>query len=148
MDTFYTRLHEDRSGSQALDDDRLVGLLNRAMPHDEGTIGDFRQLVLDHLGNLAVLILDVRLAGGETRWLVRSPAIGTPSEKMVTKMVRAIVRLVQEAASEAEDPTLLVRIQRAMEEEERDLANGQARGQWNAGSRARELFFCVRSLSR
>ena len=84
-------------------------------------IGSFRQSILARLGNLAVLILDVRLAGGETRWLVRSPAVASPSEKRVKRLVQAIARLAQRAAETSDDPVLLIRIQRAMEEEDRTL---------------------------
>jgi hypothetical protein len=91
-------------------------ILARAVPHEDGIIGRFRQVVADRLGDLAVLVLDVRLAGGEAASLVGCKAVGNPSRREVERAVRGITRLAKAQAASADDLVLL-RIQRAMEEE-------------------------------
>ena len=43
---------------------------------DEKIIAEFRQLVRDRLGSFALAVFDVRLAGGQTKSLIGSAAIG------------------------------------------------------------------------
>ena len=92
-------------------------ILTRSVPHEDGVIGAFRQLVLDRLGDLAVLALDVRLAGGEAKSLVGCKAVGSPGRREVERAVQGIRRLARRQAAATEDWVLLLRIQRAMEEE-------------------------------
>jgi hypothetical protein len=92
-------------------------ILDRSVPHEDGVIGKFRQLVLHRLGNLAVLVLDVRLAGGFVMSLVGCKAIGSPGRREVERAVNGIRRLARKQAASADDWVLLLRIQRAMEEE-------------------------------
>ncbi len=101
-------------------------ILSRSVPHEEGTIGRFRQLVLDRLGDLAMLVLDVRLAGGEAASLVGCKAIGSPSRREVERAVQGIRRLARQCAASADEPVLL-RVQRAMEEESEMMAKQTAR---------------------
>jgi len=99
-------------------------ILSRVVPHEEGVIGSFRQLVLDRLGDLGVLVLDLRLAGGETRSLVDCPAVGSPGRREVERVLRRIKNLAQEhAGSVGGDWDLLRRIEVAMEEEEAAFGN-------------------------
>jgi hypothetical protein len=92
---------------------------NGSIP-DRRRHGDFRQLVLDRLGDLAVLVLDVRLAGGAAAFFVGCKAVGSPTRREVKLVVRGIRRLARQCAASAHDPAVLLRIQRAMEEEEED----------------------------
>jgi hypothetical protein len=106
MQTFYQWL------SQL--DETPEDTLSRLIPHEDGVIGAFRQLVVERLGDLAVLVLDLRLAGGKTRSLVGSSAIGSPGRREVQRAVQGIRRLARKHAQSVD----VLRIQRAMEREE------------------------------
>jgi hypothetical protein len=53
----------------------------------EKVIKDFRRLVQRRLGGLGVAVLNLRLAGGETKSLVGSPALGGPGRWGIKKTV-------------------------------------------------------------
>lgn len=67
----------------------------RSTPGDESTIEDFRRLVQQRLGDLAVAVLDLRLSGGDTKWLVGSPNHGEPSAYRIKQTVKAIKALAK-----------------------------------------------------
>ena len=81
---------------------------------DEKVVRDFRSLVRRRLGDLGVAVLDVRLAGGETKSLVDRPALGSPGKWVVKQAVQEIKALAREFAASLGDPELLRRIERAM----------------------------------
>jgi hypothetical protein len=114
MRTFYEWAGMKRCLRQPLD------ILARSVPTEDGAIGKFRQLVLDRLGDLAVLVLNVRLAGGSAMSFVGSPVVGSPSRREVEEAVRGIRDLARRRFAATHEPVLL-RIQRAMEEEADEL---------------------------
>ena len=69
--------------------------------HDDGekVIRDFRQLVHRRLGALGVAVLDVRLAGEETKGLVGSPDLGSPGRWIVKRAVQQVKQLAREYAA-------------------------------------------------
>jgi len=58
-------------------------------------IDQFRQLVAERLGKLAVAILDQKLAGEDAKNLVGKAANGTPSAYYIRRETRAIKELAQ-----------------------------------------------------
>lgn len=80
---------------------------------DEHVIDDFRRLLLDRLGNVAVAALDQRLAGEETKSLVGSREVGGAGRDAIKRIVRNIKRLAVEFAGAIGDSELLRRIEKA-----------------------------------
>jgi hypothetical protein len=81
---------------------------------DEQVIKRFRELVRHRLGDFAVAILDLRLAGGETKSLVGSSAVGGADKNVIKRLVRQVKQLAHEYAASLDDPVFLRRIERAM----------------------------------
>ena len=94
--------------------------------HDGKVIEDFRQFVRERLGGFAVVILDVRLAGAETKSLIGSPEIGGKGKDTIKRLVRRIKQLAQEFAASRGDPAFLRDIERAMDRESATVAKRQA----------------------
>jgi hypothetical protein len=85
---------------------------------DEKIIRDFRRLVKRRLGDIGLAVLDLRLAGGETKSLVGSPTLGSPGKWIVKRVVCQIKELAREFAVSSGDSELLRRIEKAMAGEE------------------------------
>ena len=90
--------------------------------HDERLVHDFRRLVRRRLGEIGVAVLDVRLAGGETKSLVGSPALGSPGRYVVKRVVQQVKQLAREYAMSLGDPDLLRRVEKAMADDEETVA--------------------------
>ena len=88
----------------------------------EKVIQDFRRLVKRRLGDIGVAVLDVRLAGGETKGLVGSPSLGSPGRWGIKRTVQQIKQLAREYADSLGDSELLRRIEKAMASEEETVA--------------------------
>ena len=84
---------------------------------DEQIIEDFRRLVRQRLGDMAVAILDVRLAEHETKSLIGTSAIGYADKNVVKRLVQGIKKLAYEYAVSLDDPAFLRRIERALADE-------------------------------
>jgi hypothetical protein len=100
---------------------------------DEKLIQDFRGLVRRRLGGLALAVLDVRLAGGETKSLVGSPQVGSPDKNVIKKVVQQVKQLARDYAERLGDPIFIRDIERAMG---REAATVQKRRATMAGRRA------------
>ncbi len=85
--------------------------------NNEKIIIDFRRLVRRRLGQLGVAVLDVRLAGGETKSLVGQASLGSPGRWGVKRTVQDLKRLAREYAASLGDPGFLRDIERAMGKE-------------------------------
>ena len=81
---------------------------------DEKIIRDFRRLVKRRLGDIGSAVLDVRLAGNETKSLVGSPALGSPGKWIIKRVVQQVKELAREFAASLGDSELLRRIEKAM----------------------------------
>ena len=88
----------------------------------EKVVNDFRRLAKRRLGQLGVAVLDVRLAGGETKSLVGCPALGSPGKWGVKRAVQQIKQLAREYAASLGDSELRRRIEKAMASEEETIA--------------------------
>ena len=83
---------------------------------DEDVVRDFRRLVRQRLGSVAVAVLDTRLAGEETKSLVGSASLGSPGKWIIKRTVCQIKALARDFFSG--DPEMLRKIEKAMAEEE------------------------------
>jgi len=81
---------------------------------DDDVVADFRNLVSDRLGELALAVLDVRLAGDQTQSLLGRPDLGRPSRSRIKQVVRRIKRLAHEYAIDHDHPGLLDQVEKAM----------------------------------
>jgi len=84
---------------------------------DDKLIQDFRRLVRNRLGELAIAVLDARLNGQETKTLAERPDLGSPGTYAIKKMVQSIKSLAQEFATAIGDPAFLRDVERAMDRE-------------------------------
>ncbi len=80
-------------------------------------IDEFRNLVADRLGTLAVAILDARLAGEDMKNLVGRNEIGTPSAYSIKRETGEIKKLAERFAARLGNPAFAKRVARAMEAE-------------------------------
>jgi hypothetical protein len=99
----------------------------RSPPHDddEKVVEDFRQLVQKRLGEIGVAVLDVRLAGGETKSLVGSPSLGSPGRWGIKRIVQEVKALARENGERLGNPGFLRDIERAMGREEMTVAKSR-----------------------
>ena len=88
----------------------------------EKIIRDFRRLVRRRLGEIGVAVLNVRLAGGETKSLVGYPVLGSPGKWGIKRTVQEIKALAKEFAAAIGDPGFMRDIERAMASEEETVA--------------------------
>ena len=93
---------------------------------DEQVIEDFRRLLQDRLGDLALALFDLRMNGGETKSLVGSPTLGSPSRWAVKKTVQDVKALARQFAVSVGDFGLLQRIEKAMQDEAGTVAKRRA----------------------
>jgi hypothetical protein len=84
---------------------------------DEQVIEGFRKLLQSRLGDLAVAVFDLRMSGGETKSLVGSPSVGSPSGYVIKRVVQEIKVLARQYAQQRGDLGFLRSIERAMERE-------------------------------
>jgi len=90
----------------------------RSIPtDDEEAIENFRRLVRRRLGAIGVAVLDVRLAGGETKSLVGLASLGSPGRDTIKRRVQGIKQLAREYAMSLGDSELLRRGEKAMADE-------------------------------
>ena len=83
--------------------------------HDERLIQGFRNLVRNRIGGLGVAVLELRLAGEETKSLVGCKALGSPGKWKIKQVVQEIKELLGQYAASLGDPGFLRDIERAMD---------------------------------
>jgi hypothetical protein len=84
---------------------------------DEQMVEDFRKLVRSRLGDLAVSIFDLRAANGETKSLIGSPSVGSPSGYVIKRVVGQIKDLARDYAERLGNSAFLRDVERAMARE-------------------------------
>lgn len=84
-----------------------------ARKDDEQLIDDFRRLVRSRLGELGLAVLDVRLAGEETRSLVGRADLGSPGRSVIKRVVGEVKALARTYAERRGDAGFLRNIERA-----------------------------------
>lgn len=108
------RRRRRRLSSEALPDE----IVAREFPWDEAGIEEFRELVRDRKGVFALAVLDLRLAGGDTKTLIGSIQFGKPTAYRIKLTVQEIKALAQEFG----DESFRAMVARAMAEEDKTLA--------------------------
>ena len=83
--------------------------------HNKDILEEFRQLVAQRLGQLALAILDQRLSGEDTKNLVGRAEIGMPSAFYVKREVQAIKELAKRFAARLGESTFANMVATAME---------------------------------
>ena len=98
-------------------------------------IDEFRNLVGDRLGKLAVAILDAKLAGEDAKDLVGRDDIGTPSAFYIKRETGEIKRLAERFAAQLGDPAFANMVAKAIageaatvEKRKQSMAARQAAG--------------------
>ena len=88
-------------------------------------IDQFRELVRERLGDLALAILDERLSGEDTKNLVGKSEFGTPSAFLIKKQVQAIKQLADAFAARHGDSDFSNLLMKAMNAEMQTIAKRQ-----------------------
>ncbi len=96
--------------------------------HSTGLLDEFRKLVGEKLGKLALAILDWRLDGKQTKGLVGQAQFGSPSIYIIKRAVQEIKALAREFASQSGDPGFLAQVEKALSNEAATVAKRQAAG--------------------
>ena len=109
-----------------LDQAAEPGIMTGGNDSGEKVINDFRRLVKRRLGELGVAVLNVRLAGGETKSLVGRPDLGSPGKYVVKWVVQEIKQLAKEYSPPLGNPGFVRDIERAMGREEETVAKRRA----------------------
>ena len=99
-----------------------------------GVLDNFRKLVADKLGILAVAIFDQRLEGKDTKSLVGQVELESPTVWHIKREVQAVKKLAQEFGATLDDPAFSNMVSAAMDREARTVAK---RKQAVAASRPR-----------
>jgi hypothetical protein len=91
--------HNRRRWMVTADPSMMASMYAGRQSSSSNLIEQFRELVRDRLGDLALAILDQRLSGEDTKNLVGKPALGTPSAFYIKKQVQAIKTLANAFAA-------------------------------------------------
>ncbi|MGO9108921.1 MAG: hypothetical protein ACLP9L_06775 [Thermoguttaceae bacterium] len=105
-----------------IDKEAEPGIMTSDHGGGEKVINDFRRLVKRRLGELGLAVLNVRLAGGETKSLVGRTDLGSPGKWGVKRVVQQLKELAREFALAVGDPGFVRDIERAMGREEETVA--------------------------
>ena len=89
-------------------------------------IDQFRNLVAQRLGKLALEILDARLAGEDSKKLVGKAANGTASAYYIRRETSALKRLAHQFAAQSGDPGFMRLVDRAFDAEAATVAKRHA----------------------
>lgn len=81
---------------------------------DREIVENFRRLVKERLGELALSVLDARLSGQETQSLVGNEELGRPDKNRIKKVVQQIKELARRYAETTGDQGFVRNVDRAM----------------------------------
>jgi hypothetical protein len=95
---------------------------HRGPRYDQKLIEDFRELVFQRLGPLALAILDTRLEGDEIKLLAGSERLGKPTAYLLKKTVQQIKQLAVEYGRAIGDQDFLGRVEAAAAKEVQTVA--------------------------
>jgi hypothetical protein len=109
----------------AVDPATMAGQYPGRAPYSD-LIDQFRQLVAQKLGRLAVTIFDARLEGRDMKDLIGLPSIGTPSAFLLKRETRAIKVLARQFAAQSGDPSFSGMVAKAFDAEAATIAKRQA----------------------
>jgi hypothetical protein len=109
-----------------LTDPAVMAERNPARQAYSAVLDDFRQFVVDRLGQLAAKILDWRMEGRDTKDMVGRPELGSPSVYSIKREVGEIKKLAHRFAMESGDPAFLQKVEKALAGEAATVAKRQA----------------------
>ncbi len=109
-------------------DPAVMAERNPAKQPYSGVLEEFRRLVAEKLGKLALAILDQRLEGKQTKEMVGRPEFGSPSIYIIKRAVQEIKALAREFAAQSGDPGFLAQVEKALSNEAATVAKRQAAG--------------------
>ena len=108
-------------------DPTVMAERNPARQPYSGVLEDFRKLVADRLGALALAILDWRMQqGNDTKDLVNKAELGSPSVWQIKREVQAIKSLAHDFAAQSGNDTFLQKVEKALAGEAATVAKRQA----------------------
>jgi hypothetical protein len=114
-----------RKWMTAVDPNVMAGQFVGRQPYSD-LIDQFRSLVAEKLGPLAMAILDRKIAGEDANKMVGKPEFGTPSAFYIRRETRAIKELARRFAAQSGDPAFLGMMNRAFSAEAATVAKRQA----------------------
>ncbi len=109
----------------AADPTTMASMYAGRQSSNSNLIEQFRELVKERLGDLALAILDERLQGKDTKNLVGKSEFGTPSAFYVKKQVQAIKKLADAFAARHGDSDFSNLLAKAMNAEMQTIAKRQ-----------------------
>jgi len=108
-------------------DPTVMAERNPARQPYSAVLEDFRKLVADRLGSLALAILDWRMQqGNDTKDLVKKAELGSPSVWQIKREVQAIKALAHDFAAQSDNPAFLQKVEKALADEAATVAKRQA----------------------
>ena len=110
-----------RQGDEPGGDDSLMARLTLGGLERE-TVAEFRRLVRERLGELALAVLDHRLSGQQTSDLVGLEELGRPDKNRIKRVVQQIKALAREFAQANGDEAFARDVDRAMGRESETVA--------------------------
>ena len=109
----------------AVDPNVMAGQFPGRAPYSD-LIDQFRQLVGQRLGKLALEILDQKLSGEDANKMIGKSQYGTPSAFYIRRETRAIKELARQFAAQSGDPAFLRLVTQAFDAEAATVAKRQA----------------------
>ena len=103
----------------------MAGQFPGRAPYSD-VIDQFRSLVAEKLGPLAVAILDQKLSGEDASKMVGKAEFGTPSAFYIRRETRAIKELARQFAQQSGDPEFLGMVNRAFSAERQTVEKRKA----------------------
>ena len=107
-------------------DPAVMAERNPARQPYSGVLDDFRKMVAEKLGSLALAILDWRMEGRDTKDIVQRAEFGSPSVYSIKREVGEIKKLAHRFAAESGDPAFLRKVEKALAGEAATIAKRQA----------------------
>ena len=103
-----------RKWFQVSDPTVMAGQYAARQPHSDA-LDDFRKVVEEKLGSLALAILDAKLSGRNAKSLEGNPDLGSPSIYYIKQSMHSLKRLAQEFAVKTGNTEFINLLDRAME---------------------------------
>jgi hypothetical protein len=89
---------------------------------DNEMVAEFRRLVRERLGDLALAVLDARLSGQQTKALVGLPELGSPDKNRIKRVVQQLKSLGRSFAASQGDEAFARDVERALGREKETVA--------------------------
>jgi Arc/MetJ family transcription regulator len=111
------QVEEDRNRRKRLQQISMPIAVLNLPPHDAGLIEEFRELIRQRLGPLALAVFDSRLEGEQVKSLVGVADLGSPTAYLLKQAVQRLKRLAAEYGRGMNDHDFTSRIEAAIDRE-------------------------------